>query len=894
VRSEQFDRIPPDFVYTMIGTKLAHYEITSHLGSGGMGDVYQATDTKLGRSVAIKFLPDAFSHDTERVARFQREARVLASLNHPNIAAIYGFEEINGRHLLEMELVPGETLADRIKRGAIPIEEALNIAKQIVEALEVAHEQGVVHRDLKPANIKITPDGKVKVLDFGLAKAMESAPSTTVSNSPTLLSVAASNAGVILGTAGYMSPEQAKGKQVGRRADIWAFGVVLYEMLTSRMVFSGETASETMAQVMMKEPDWSALPKDTPLRICELVRRCLTKDPRNRLQAIGEARIIFENPLHPEPGPTEPVTSRLPSRLGWAAAAVLVIVLAAPAFIHLREQPAVERTLRYTIALSENTTNLHSFAISPNGGLVAIAAEVNGKRQLWLRQLDALTPEPMPGTDDAIYPFWSPDSRYIGFFAQGKLKKIAASGGPAQSLCNAPNGRGGSWNRDDVIVFMPDSIGGIAMQRVSAAGGVPVDVSRTKGAAAFPAFLPDGRHYLHVAAGEEQSGVYLSSLDGQENRRVLADESGVVFAAGRLLFIRENTLMAQPFDAASGQTAGEIFPVAEGVSPTSNIHYAPVSVSETGVLLYESGAGAGGSNQIAWYDRAGKLLGTVAAPGGVFDPRISPDENSVLFRRRSGLTADLWLRDLTRGSEQRFTANASNNRSPVWSPRSDRIAFDSNQGGKDYNLYQKATTGSGRDELLLGNKNGKELSQWSRDGRFIVYSEFTPNTKGDIWVLPMDAGTERKPMRFLHSEFNELFGQLSPDSHWMAYTSDQSGQREVYVRPFPAAEGEWKISIAGGEQPRWRGDGKELFFVGIDGRMMAVTVKATSGSKPSFEAEAPQALFQAHLTQAQNDELFEYDVTADGKRFLLDNVVVGSVSAPQLTVVVNWDAGRRK
>jgi hypothetical protein len=402
-------------------------------------------------------------------------------------------------------------------------------------------------------------------------------------------------------------------------------------------------------------------------------------------------------------------------------------------------------------------------------------------------------------------------------------------------------------------------------------------------------FLPDGRHFLYLASGGEQSGVYLSSLDGKENRRILADQSTVVFAAGRLLFIRENTLMGQPFDAASGQIVGEVSPVAESVSFTTVAHDAPVSVSETGVLVYES-TGVAGGNQMLWYDRGGKILEAIGVPGPVWEPAIAPDEKSLVFRRtRASERADLWLRDLTRGIEQRFTTDASFNMVPFWSPRGDRIAFTSvRRGSRD--LYQKAASGAGQDELLLANGNAKFVSQWSRDGRFIVYSEFDPKTRSDIWVLPVDAGVAPKGIPFLHSEFNEHFGQLSPDSHWMAYTSDESGQSEVYVRPFPAGEGQWKISVAGGEQSHWRADGRELFFLGADGSMMAVAVKAKAGPKPTLEPETPRRLFEAHLVPGGQ----EYDVTADGKRFLLNTIAGSSASAPLLDVVLNWDAGLKK
>jgi len=604
-------------------------------------------------------------------------------------------------------------------------------------------------------------------------------------------------------------------------------------------------------------------------------------------------RIIEEHLAHRQSGAEVVSRAEAPgSKLPWILAAVGISAALIVSFLYFRGQPAVERMLRYTIALPENTISIHSFAISPDGRYVAIAAVVNGKRELWLRALDAFQAQPMPGTEDATYPFWSPDSHHIGCFAQDRIKKIAASGGPAQSLCAALNGRGGSWNREDVIVF--SSAGAAGIQRVSAAGDVlPTEVTTTNGSSRFPVFLPDGSHFLYLVTGVsvEQNGVYRGSLNGKENQRILADQSSVVFAGGRLLFIRENTLMAQPFDAARGQIVGEVFPVTEGVSFTTAANYAPVTVSEAGVLL-DKGV-AVGSNQMQWYDRSGKLREAVGAAGPVWEPAIAPDEKSLVFRRTAGGfgRTDLWLRDLARGADQRFTTDASANALPVWSPRGDRIAFASNRRGI-LDLYQKVASGTGQVEVLLASANPKGPTQWSRDNRFIVYTELDPKTKLDIWILPMEGGAERKPFSFLHSEFNELHGQLSPDSHWMAYTSDASGQREVYVRDFPGSEDEKRISIAGGEQPRWRGDGRELFFVGGDSKMMAVAVKAMAGPKPIFEAAAPQPLFEAHLAQFIDNAAFEYDVTADGKRFLLDTIAGGS--APLLNVVLNWDAGLRK
>ena len=861
------------------GTRIGSYEIVALIGAGGMGEVYRARDTKLKREVALKVLPAAFAENPERMARFQREAEVLALLNHPNIAHIYCVEE----NALVMELAEGAS-----PKGPMSFEDAWKIASQIAEALEYAHERGVIHRDLKPANVKVTPDGVVKLLDFGLAKALseEVAPASAGEDSPTL-TMGPTVAGVILGTAAYMAPEQAKGKKLDKRADIWSFGVVLYELLTGERMFQGEDVVDTLAAVLHKQPDLERV----PVKVRRLLGECLQKDPKLRLRDIGDAKRLLEEPV--EPAVLPPAKARA-AKLPWALAALGISAALALAFVHFREAPAQRAVLRYTIATPENTTNLHSFAISPDGHYVAIAAEVSGKRQLWLRSLDELQAQPIPFTDDARFPFWSPDSRYIAFFAQDKLKKIAISGGPAQSLCNVPDGRGGSWNGDGVIVFTPAPAG--AIEQVSASSGVRAAVAGTKDRSRYPVFLPDGRHFLYVVLGGSLEGndVYLGSLDGHESRRVLTDAIGAIFAAGRLLFIRENTLLAQPFDAQRGQTTGEAVPVADGVSVTTNADYAPITVSETGVLLYERGGLAGG-RQMAWYDRSGKLIEAVGAPGAIFGLAISPDEKTVAFSRNSVSGSDLWLRDLSRGAEQRFTTDASFNVSPNWSPKGDRIVFASTRGGGSAGIYQRDTSGTGQDEPLLASGHTKRPTQWSRDGRFIVYSEQDPKTRWDIWVLPIRSGEQPKPFPVLHSDSNETFGQLSPDNHWMAYTSDESGQLEVYVRPFPGGQFQRRISIAGGQAPRWRGDGKELFFEGADGKIMAVAVKAAFGANPSFEPGAPLPLFDAHLsTGIAGRQLFGYDVTADGKRFLLVTSAGGPASAPLLNVVVNWNVGLGK
>jgi Tol biopolymer transport system component len=541
--------------------------------------------------------------------------------------------------------------------------------------------------------------------------------------------------------------------------------------------------------------------------------------------------------------------------------------------------------------------------------LLAITAAVNGKQQLWLRSLDALQAQPMPTTEDALLPFWSPDSRYIGFFAQGKLKKIAASGGPSQSLCEAGFAGGGTWNGHDVILFSTAPGVNGSIKRIPAAGGDPADVTKTS-AASYPLFLPGGRRFLYTltSASPELRGIYLSSLDGGENRRILPDVSNTMFApsapgshSGHLLFIRENTLMAQPFDPTSGQLSGSVFPVAEGITASPALgNLMPVTVSENGVLLY-AGSLEFESLQMVWYDRTGKLLGPVGAPGTVFTPAISPDAKTIAYGRVAGgvaAVADIWLRDLSRGIETRFTADFSGNYAPIWSPGGDTIVWVSSQRAS-LNLYKKAANGSGKDEALLTPipvafpiTSYRAPSQWSRDGRFIVYSEAASNGKPDLWVLPVGSG-DRKPFAFLKTEFEELHGQLSPDSRWMAYTSDDTGRREVYVRPFPSGDGVWLISSNGGDQPRWRGDGNELFYVAADSKMMAASVRAVPGSKPSLELATPMALFDSHILKSPGTRgVFQYDVTADGKQFL---VVTNNLAprTPPLTVVVNWTGSKR-
>jgi Tol biopolymer transport system component/predicted Ser/Thr protein kinase len=845
------------------GSQLGPYQIEALIGEGGMGKVYRARDTRLGRTVAVKVSSARFGE------RFEREAQAVAALNHHHICHLYDV----GPDYLVMEYVEGAPL-----KGPLPADQVLKYAAQILDALDAAHRGGITHRDLKPGNILLSKQG-IKLLDFGLAQIAAGPGDATLTHM--------TQEGAAMGTPAYMAPEQWEGK-ADARSDIYAFGCVLFEMLTGKRAVAD--------RIPVAEPFESIL------------RTCLEKDPDERWQSAREVKHALRWAAEAKTTSGAPLQSRF-GTAGWIAAGLFALALAALSLLHFRESPPPEQTLRATIAMPEGTgSNFQSFAISPDGRTLVIAIEVNGKSQLWLRAMNELQTQPIPLTEDGTYPFWSPDSRFIAFFADGKLKKMPAGGGLAQSLCNVPSSRGGSWNRDNVIIFSPGN-SGISIQRVSAAGGVPSDVTRTKGNQRFPAFLPDGRHFLYLkrdavanADGKNDNGIYVSSLDGSENRRVLPDISGVEFAparkgdrAGHLLFVRENTLMAAPFDPVKAQIAGDVFPVADGVSLGTPTSWLPVTVSDNGVLIYEPATAGSAATRFAWYDRTGKFLASVGAPGKVFNPAISPDGKFVAFQCESNTGSDLWLLELNRGVETRFTSDPSANVAPVWSPGGDSIVFASNRSGV-FNLYQKAANGSGREVHLLSNTVTDSPEQWSRDGRFIEYFELNPKNQRELWTLPAQpGGTDRKPIPFLRSEFDNLFGQLSPDDHWIAFTSNRSGRREVYVRPFPQGDGEWTISIAGGQAARWRADGKELFFEAADGKMMAAPVnKAVPGVNAMFEPGTPTALFEAHVLHSGASRYFEYDVTADGKRFLINTTGAAGASVPLLTVVTNWLAALRK
>jgi serine/threonine protein kinase len=859
-----------------------------------MGEVYRARDTKLGRDVAIKVLPAAFVRDPDRMSRFQREAEILASLNHPGIAHLYGVEEAGDLHALVMEFAEGQS-----PKGPLPFEEAWEIATQVAVALEYAHERGVVHRDLKPANIKVTPEGQVKLLDFGLAKAFSDPLAAGAADDPgqsPTVTLGATVAGTILGTASYMAPEQARGKRVDKRADIFSWAAVLWELLTGERMFQGDDIQTTLAEVITKQPDLGRV----PARIRRMMGACLEKDPKKRLRDLGDRERLLVEEVAPSGAEGPAQAKGVSNKLAWAVSALLLAALGGLSFLHIRQTPPDLAVLRYGLAMPQNILP-SSFAISPDGKHLAISAEQSGKRRLYLRALDSLELRPIASTDGARYPFWSPDSRQIGFFADGKLRKVTVSGGPSQALSDAPNSRGGTWNQNDIIVFSP-SVGSSSLQQVSGAGGQATDILKTKTNRRYPVFLPDGRHFLYQMGGSaEITGIYVASVDGAEDRKILPDFSPAVFAppldgarVGHLLFIRENNLMAQPFDANSRQLQGEAFPLADGVLLRPNGAWMPASVSERGILVFQSG----GSDvrQIAWYDRSGKLLGNVGSPGNVLAPSLSPDQRTMAYQKGFAGTAiagaEIWLRDLTRETDTRLTSDPSVNFGPVWSPNGERIAFTSNRGGTAYNLFQRASNGTGQDEAVITSGESKVVSQWSHDGKYLVYDKAEVKTGRDLWVFSVgDApSADHKPKLFLQTPFDEFQAQISPDGHWMSYTSTSTGTDEIFVQPFPTGEGKWKVSTSGGTAARWRGDSKELYYVAADNKMMAVAVKVASRAKPSFEAGTPEALFDSHMLTGNT--IHQYDVTSDGKRFLINTVAEGG-SMPELTVVVNWHASTK-
>jgi serine/threonine protein kinase len=907
----------------MIGTKVGSYQVLSKLGEGGMGEVWRARDTKLNRDVALKVLPAAFASDADRLVRFKREAQVLASLNHPHIGAIYGFEDDAGVHALVLELVEGPTLADRIAQGVVPLDEALSIARQIADALETAHEQGIVHRDLKPANIKLRADGTVKVLDFGLAKALEPAGASRadVTNSPTITTPAMTQVGMILGTAAYMSPEQAKGRPADKRSDVWAFGCVLFEMLTGKRAFPGDDVSDTLAAILMREPDWTALPSGVPRQIGTVIKRCLEKDRKTRIPDVSAARFLLDEAPGVLAAPSSDVATSGRTAVGWKAASVVAVVatlgLAGVSFVHFREKPpATPDLMRFEIVTPDKTT-LQKFAVSPDGRQIAFyAVGSDGAGSVWVRSFETgESRRVVADTGPSPSITWSPDSKSLVFpsgDALNKLMKVDVSGGPPQTLTEIKSIiTGGSWSRDGVIVF--GSFGG-GIWQVSDAGGVAsavtaIDVSRQETGHSTPVLLPDRKHFLYLRQSSlpESTGIYLGSLDAKPEQqpvtRLIATGFSPAYApspdpkVGYVLFLRENALLAQPFDPVSLQMAGEQVRVADHLR--SIFEFGAFGVSDNGVLAYQIGDAIGANPlQLTWFDRQGANLGAAMARGYYLSMRLSPDSSRVAVTRMdlSSVSSNIWLHDFARNTPTRFTSERVGDANPAWAPDGTHVAYDSLRSGRS-GLYQKASNGAGGEVVLLEPSGRRDLNDWSRDGRFLLYSQVDSKTRSDLWVLPLDGN--RQPQRYVSSGFNETQGQFSPDGHWIAYVSDENGRTEIFVRPFPLAadSGQWTVSNSGGVAPRWRRDGKELLFLTPDFRtVMAVEVSYT----PSLKIGVPVPVFKATIsnrvpTGGGDSYNFNWDVTADGKKFLLATAATQeNVPQPPVSVVLNWTALLKK
>ena len=903
------------------GTRLGPYEIVAPLGAGGMGEVYRASDSKLRREVALKVLPEAFARDPERMARFEREAQILASLNHPNIGVIYGLEESSGVRALVMELVEGATLAERIAQDPLALGEALPIAKQIAEALEYAHERGIIHRDLKPANIKLTRDGAVKVLDFGLAKALEGdAAEPDISKSPTI-SMAATRAGIIFGTAAYMSPEQAKGKPVDRRADIWAFGCVLYEMLTEQQLFTGETASDVLAHVIMQEPDWGALPAVTPAPIRKLLERTLRKEVKARLQAIGEARIAIEEYLaNPATASASGIFSAAamaaPQRLWrrallWAGMALLALValLAVWRPWQTAPNPGVMRLSTEFGGEGTLPTGLGPSAlISPDGThMVFVASDAGGKQRLFIRSLDQLQVSPLYGTEDAIDPFFSPDGQWIAFFAGGKLKKISVQGGAAVTLCDAQEDRGGAWGENGTIIFAPATRTGLFM--VSSAGGTPAPFSTLDKKAGevthrWPQFLPGGKALLYTS---DNNGTFYEEADvavqvlatGQKKKLFHGGYHARYLPGGYLAFLHDGTLFAVPFDAKRLEIAGQPAPILEDVMSDATTAGAQFSFSGNGTFVYVSGRQAGAKFKLSWLASDGRLTPLRDAALNYTGLSFSPDGKLLALEitDTNNKRDDIWVHDWQRDTVTRLTFARQQNYEPAWTPDSKRITYTTSEQSGDYSFYWKRADGAGDEQKIVASKNSLQTASWRPDSKVLVFAENNPDTNWDIMTLPME-GDEKNGWKpgevkpFLNSTFSELRPAFSPDGRWLAYRSNELGVSEIYVRPFPGPGGKWQISTGGGDFPQWSSNGRELFYLTNDNKLMVATYSA---SGDSFRADSPR--LWSNIQLANIGPYKNFSLHPDGKRIaaITDPQTKAQGQPAKITFVVNFtDELRRK
>jgi eukaryotic-like serine/threonine-protein kinase len=893
------------------GTKLGPYEIQSPLGAGGMGEVYRALDTRLDRTVAVKVLASHLSSSPELKQRMEREGRAISSLNHPHICQLYDIGSQNGTDYLVMEFLEGETLAERLRKGAMPLAEVYKIGIAVAEALAVAHRSGIVHRDLKPGNIMLTAGG-AKLMDFGLAKPLGVQAASGSGSAPSFTAAATmsgasplsplTSAGSIIGTIQYMSPEQIEGKEADARSDIFAFGAVLYEMVAGKRPFAGKSQISLASSILESEPEpVGKLKPSTPPAFEHVVTTCLQKNPDERYLAAHDIKLelqfIAADRSSPAvaalPPPASSSSTR--ERLGWAAAVVMAIVLGGIAgmFINRPPQSASTRTVidppaKTAISLTGDFGGPP--VLSPDGGSLAFAATgADGKIALWVRPMNQLEARMLPGTEGAIFPFWSPDGRSLGFFADSKLKTIDLSGGAAVVICDAPFGRGGAWGLGGVIVLSGDTQA--PLLRVSATGGIPVPVTKMDSARhtshRWPFFLPDGKHFLYLAINHDPSraandAVYYASLDGRENRELFRSQSNAVYGSGFLLFGRGDQLMAQSFDAASGTLSGEAQSVASGVVNDVSTWHMDASASDNGLLVLGSGGSA--DWQLVWMDRNGKQIGTIADKlTDLQTGRISPQGDRIALGIDLGMN-DIWVLDLARGVRTRLTFGPVSNTDPVWSPDGKWIVYGSDRNGRA-EVYRKPADGSGAEELLLTDSMPVIVTDWSRDGKTLLYSRGAVGSNSEIWAVPLEG--ERKPWQVVPRAANSWngYGSLSPDGRWLAYTSNESGTPEVYVEAFRGGQGKWQVSTNEGIGPRWSSDGKELYYFHILNRVVnAVPVKEANGA---LQFGAAQAL----ATSPASQQGF-YDVSPDGKKILLD--LVSQQVNQSVTVISNFAAGLKK
>ena len=888
------------------GTKLGPYEIVAPLGAGGMGEVYRARDTRLERSVAVKILPQHLADKAEASERFEREARTISSLNHPNICQLHDVGQQDGVRYLVMELLEGETLADRLRRGPLPFEQVLRYGAEIADGLHAAHRRGVVHRDLKPGNVMLTKSG-AKLMDFGLAKGIiqpslvsEGLTATLTSSHATPLT----QQGTIVGTFQYMAPEQIEGKEADARSDIFSFGAVLYEMVRGKRAFEGKTLVSVAAAILEKEPEPIRGQPLTPASLERVIRKCLAKDPDARWQSAGdlasELRWIAEGSVSGV-HTASPISVRRGARVrewfAWifcALAIIAVIVLSLVLGFSGGEKPVVRMQIATPEKLQFNFVgdNGGPPVISPDGKNVVFAARAEGKNQLFLRPLDKLKPQPIAGTEDGTFPFWSPDSRSIAFFVEGKLKRADLAGGPPVTICDAPVGRGGSWSTNGMIVFSPTFTE--ALLQVPATGGIPTAATKLSDKYTthrWPWFLPDGHHFLYLAANHAATtstttAVFWASLDGRDNKLLFTSPSNAIYASGHLLYVRDNTLMAQPFDGSSGQLQGDPVPLNDDVQVDGTVWRGTFSASDNGALVYQPGV-LGARHRLTWFDRSGKELGSVSGPDAFSLMELSPDDRKVAVTIGDPVGM-IWIYDMLHNSRTRFTFGNDSNVDAIWSRDGKKIAYLEGDVNNAFSrkVIVKASDGSGEATQLLDigtvHTLQQELNDWSPDLRYILYESGTVGEGNgiDLWLLPLSGD---KPFPLLSSPGDQQFAQFSPDGRWVAYSSSETGRPEIYVVPFPATGSKWQISTNGGTRPRWRRDGKEIVFeVEGSGKVMSAQV---NGRGPNFEVGEVRPLFET-TNLPPNNAGSQWSLTSDGQRLLA--ITTGETGALPLTVIQNW------